>query len=96
MWVEFVVGSLREVFLRALWLSPLLKNQPTKNQVDEEPLSRCATSKSLFIYFTFNDKKEIFKKDWKVKKLGNTEYLTNLKIWMNTSFSSLHKENFVT
>ena len=30
MWVEFVVGSLlcsREVFLRVLWFSPLLKNQ---------------------------------------------------------------------
>ena len=54
---------LREVFLRVLWFSPLLKNQPTRNQVDEEPLSRCATSKSLFIYFTFSDKKEIFKKE---------------------------------
>ena len=27
MWVEFVVGSLREVFLRVLQFSPLLKNQ---------------------------------------------------------------------
>ena len=32
---------LREVFLRVLWFSPLLKNQPTRNQVDEEPLSGC-------------------------------------------------------
>ena len=96
MWVECVFGSLREVFRRALWFSPLLKNQPTRNQVDEEPLSRCATSKSLLFILHFSDKKEIFEKDWKVKKLGNTEYLTNLKIWMNTSFSSLHIVNVVT
>ena len=49
--------------LRVLWFAPLLKNQPTRNQVDEEPLSGCATSKSLFIYFTFSDKKEIVKKE---------------------------------
>ena len=45
-----------------LWFSPLLKNQPTRDQVDKEPLSGCATSKSLFIYFTFSDKKEMFKR----------------------------------
>ena len=27
MWVEFVVGSLQEVFLLVLWFSPLLRNQ---------------------------------------------------------------------
>ena len=47
---------LREVFLRVLRFSPLLKNQTfpnfnsTRNQVDEEPLCGCATCKSLFIY----------------------------------------------
>ena len=50
---------LREVFLRVLRFSPLLKNQgftnsnSTRNQVDEEPLFGCATSKSLFIYLCF-------------------------------------------
>ena len=44
-------------------VSPLLKNQPTRNQVDEEPLNGFATSKSLFIYFTFSDNKEIFIKE---------------------------------
>ena len=47
---------LREVFLRVLRFSPLLKkptfpnSNSTRNQVDEEPLCGCATSKSLFIY----------------------------------------------
>ena len=36
-------------------VSPIFKNQPTRDQVDEEPLSGCAISKSLFIYFTFSD-----------------------------------------
>ena len=39
MWVTFVVGSLvspREVFLRVLWFYPLLKNQATRDQVDED------------------------------------------------------------
>ena len=51
---------LREVFLRVLRFSPLLKNQdfqipirPCRNQVDEEPASRCATSNSLFISLCF-------------------------------------------
>ena len=59
--VEFVVNSLLmlwQVFLWVLWfLWTLLKNRPTfpnsnsnRNQVDEEPLSGCATSKLLFIY----------------------------------------------
>ena len=40
-------------------VSPLLKNQYfqipilTRNQVDEEPLSGCGTSKSFFIYLCF-------------------------------------------
>ena len=46
---------LREVFLQVLWFSPLLKptisnSNSTRNQVDEEPLCGCATSKLLFIY----------------------------------------------
>ena len=47
---------LREVFLRVLRFSPFLKkptfpnSNSTRNQVDEEPLCGCATSKSLFIY----------------------------------------------
>ena len=46
---------LREVFLRVLRFSPLVKTNISKfqfdrNQVDEEPLCGCATSKSLFIY----------------------------------------------
>ena len=45
---------LREVFLRVLRFSPLPKkpafpnSNSTRNQVDEEPLCGCATSKSLF------------------------------------------------
>ena len=47
---------LREVFLRVLRFSPLLKtptfpnSNSTRSQVNEEPLCRCATSKSLFVY----------------------------------------------
>ena len=47
---------LREVFLRVLRFSPLLKkptfpnSNSTRNQVDEEPLCGCSTCKSLFIY----------------------------------------------
>ena len=47
---------LREVFLRVLRFSPLLKtptfpnSNSTRNQLNEEPLCRCATSKSLFVY----------------------------------------------
>ena len=44
-------------------LFPSPQNQPTRNKVDEEPLSGCTTSKSLFIYFTFSDKQEFFKKE---------------------------------
>ena len=40
MWVEFVVGSL---------LCSERFSSSTRNQVDEEPLCGCATSKSLFI-----------------------------------------------
>ena len=49
-------SSLREVFLWVLWFSSLLKrptlsnSNSTRNQIDEEPLCGCATSKSLFIY----------------------------------------------
>ena len=62
MWVEFVVGSLlcSESALRGFSLgtpvfpSPQKPTFPnsnsTRNQVDEEPLCGCATSKSLFIY----------------------------------------------
>jgi len=47
---------LREVFLRVLRFSSLRQkptfsnSSSTRNQIDEEPLCGCATSKSLFIY----------------------------------------------
>ena len=50
---------LREVFFLVLRFSPLLKNQQfpnsnsTRNQVDEEPLCECATSKSLVILIIY-------------------------------------------
>ena len=58
MWVEFVVGSLpcSERFFSGYsgFPSPQKPAFPnsnsTRNQVDEEPLCGCATSKSLFIY----------------------------------------------
>ena len=57
MWVEFFVGSLPccERFFSGYSgfpLSPktnISKSNSTRNQVDEEPLRGCATSKSLFI-----------------------------------------------
>ena len=50
---------LREVFLRLLRFSPPQKptfpnSNSTRNQVDEEPLCGCATSKSLFINLSIN------------------------------------------
>ena len=61
MWVEFVVGSLlySERFFRGTPVfpspqKPIFPNSnSTRNQVDEEPLCGCATSKSLFIYFLY-------------------------------------------
>ena len=58
MWVEFVVGSLlcSERFSPGtpVFPSPQKPTFPnsnsTRNQIDEEPLCGCATSKSLFIY----------------------------------------------
>ena len=58
MWVEFVVGSLpfSERFSPGspVFPSPQKATFPnsssTRNQVDEEPLCGCATSKSLFIF----------------------------------------------
>ena len=58
MWVEFVVGSLlcSERFFSGYsgFPSPKTPTFPnshsTRNQVDEEPLCGCSTSKSLFIY----------------------------------------------
>ena len=58
MWVEFVVGSLlcSERFFSGYsgFPSPQKPTFPnsnsTMNEVDEEPLCGCATSKSLFIY----------------------------------------------
>ena len=47
---------LQEVFLRVLWFYPspqkptFSNSNSTRNQVDLEPLCRCATCKSLFIY----------------------------------------------
>ena len=61
MWVDCVVGSLlySERFFRGtpVFPSPQKPTFPnsdlTRNQVDEEPLCECATSKSLFIYFMY-------------------------------------------
>ena len=61
MWVEFVVGSLlcSERFFSGYSgfpspKTPLFPNShSTRNQVDEEPLCGCSTSKSLFIYYLF-------------------------------------------
>ena len=58
MWVEFVVGFLprSERFFsgHSVFPSPQKSTFPnsnsTRNQVDEEPLCGCVTSKSLFIY----------------------------------------------
>ena len=57
MWVEFVVGSLlcSDWFCPGTPVFPSLQkptfpnSNSTRNQVDEEPLYGCATSKSLFI-----------------------------------------------
>ena len=56
MWFEFVLvlSFAPRGFLQVLSFSPLLKNQfsnsnSSRNQVDEEPLCGCATSKSLFL-----------------------------------------------
>ena len=61
MWVEFVVGSL--LFSKRFFsgysgfpLSPKTtfpNSNSTRNQVGEEPLCGCATSRSLFILFLF-------------------------------------------
>ena len=61
MWVEFVVGSLpcSKRFFSGYSGFPLSSkptfpnSNSTRNQVDEEPLCGCATSKSLFIYFYY-------------------------------------------
>ena len=59
MWVEFVVGSLlcsERGFSPGTPVFPspekptFPNSNSTRNQVDEEPLCGCATSKSLFIY----------------------------------------------
>ena len=48
---------LREVFIWVLLFFPqkptLLNSNSTRNPVDKEPVSGCATSKLLFIYFFF-------------------------------------------
>ena len=54
-WISFLP---REVFLRVLRFSPLLRNQrfqiPVRpGMVDKESISGWATSKSLFIYYLF-------------------------------------------
>ena len=61
MWVEFVVGSLlcSERFSPGTPVFPspykptFLNSNSTWNQVDEEPLCGCATSKSLFIFIIY-------------------------------------------
>ena len=74
---------LREVILQVLQLSPPLKNyhfqifiQPG-NQVDEEPLSRCATSKLLFIYVLIYWKVSMF---WRLFWLMISWTLTLMKL----------------
>ena len=65
MWVELVVG-----FLLCSWIffsgyssfplsskTKIFKSNLTRNQVDEEPLSGCVTSKSSFIYLFYLTKK---------------------------------------
>ena len=56
MWVEFVVGSLvySEYSSFPSPQKPTFSNSnSTRNQVDEEPISGCTTSKSLFICISF-------------------------------------------
>ena len=54
MWVEFVVGSLLCPERFSSGYSRFPNSNSTRNQVDEEPLCGCATSKSLFfIYFIY-------------------------------------------
>ena len=61
MWVEFVVGSFpfSERFFSGCSGFPLSpktnipNSNSTRNQVGEEPLCGCATSKSLFIYLLY-------------------------------------------
>ena len=59
MWVEFVVGSLpcSQKFFTPVFPSPqkpaFLNSNSTRNQVDEEPVCGCATSKSLYIFLFF-------------------------------------------
>ena len=74
---------LREVILHVLQFSPPLKNhhfqiliQPG-NQVDEEPLSRCATSKLLFIYILIYWKVSMF---WRLFWLIISWTLTFMKL----------------
>jgi len=56
MWVEFVVGSVpcserKKTRYSGFPQRPTFPNSnSTRNQVDEEPLCGCATSKPLFIY----------------------------------------------
>jgi len=59
MWVEFVVGFLlcsKRFFSRVLWFFPspqkptFQNSNSTRNIIDEEPLSGCGTSLSLYIF----------------------------------------------
>ena len=73
MWFEFDVGSVSftprgfspgtPVFASPQ-KPPFPNSNSTRNQVDEEPLSGCATSKSLFIclffYFIYLDARGLF------------------------------------
>ena len=68
MWVEFVVGSLlfSERFFSGYSSFPLSPKttfpnfNSTRNQVGEEPLCGCATSKSLFILFYLYMKAKLY------------------------------------
>ena len=78
MWVEFVVGSLlcSERFFSGYsgFPSPQKPAFPnsnsTRNEVDEEPLCGCATSKSLYIYLFIY---YLFVNRWELRRLKNGE-----------------------
>ena len=100
-WVEFVVGSLlcsKRFFVGTPdFPSPQKPTFPnsksTRNQVDEEPLCGCATSKSLFIYYLFMSgytkniatsslpQVPLLLKDWWYFLLSRTAYWGKLFVW---------------
>ena len=92
MWVEFVVGSQRFLFSGSLvFPSPQKPTIPnftsTRNQVVEEPLCGCATSKSIFIsLFIIATKKD--------KQVNNVHCISDwtVKLDSSTSFFSCQEK----